>query len=137
MCCVCMNVWTFGVLKRLCKCQALTYKSLSRIAFHLANTTMHLYPSSSTLSNTTFRNKDGQIIYKIESSTRCLSRQTTIKRIVPSNNIDLGKGSDNALQPSFTDLAEFHYEFLSSRIGYNGTEIATSDFFRKSGLLGR
>ena len=67
----------------------------------------------------------------------CLSRQIAIKRMVPSNSIDLGKCNNNALRASFTDLAEIHYEFLSSRIRYNGTEIATSDFFRKSGLMGR
>ena len=64
-------------------------------------------------------------------------RQITIKRILPSNSIDLETGSEDALRDSFTDLAEIHYEILSSRIRYNGTEMATTNFFRKSGFMGR
>ena len=67
-----------------------------------------------------------------------LPRQITIKRIVPPNCIDLETGSENALRDSFTDLAEIHYDVLKSRsIRYNGTEMATTDFFRKSNFLGR
>ena len=100
---------------------------------------MLLYSSSLNPWDTTFRNKDGQIIYKTEYSTRFgLPRQTTIKRIVPSNSADLETGNENALQDSFTDLAEINYEIISStRIRYNGTEMATSDFFKKSGFMGR
>lgn len=64
-------------------------------------------------------------------------RQISIKRILPSNSTDLATGSEDALRDSFSDLAEIHYNFLSSRIQYNGTEQATSEFFRKSGFLGR
>ena len=125
-----------AVLRRLCKYLLYRiYKSSSQIAFHFQVATRH---ASSIPSNTTFRNIDGQIIYKTESLMRYyLSRQITIKRMVPSNSIDLGKGSNNALRASFTDLAEIYYECLSSRIRYNGTEMATSDFFRKSGFMGR
>jgi hypothetical protein len=100
---------------------------------------MLLYPASITPWNTTFRNIDGQIIYKTEFLTRygLVPRQITIKRIIPSNSIDLESGSENALRDSFTDLAEIHYEILSSRIRYNGTEMATSDFFKKSHFMGR
>jgi len=101
---------------------------------------MLLYPSSSHSPwNTTFPNTEGQIIYKTEYLTRfgIVPRQITIKRIVPSNGFDLEIGSEDAFRDSFTDLAEIHYEILSSRIRYNGTEMATSDFFRKSGFLGR
>ena len=109
-------------------------------AFHQAQYDMLLYPSSITPWDTTFRNIDGQIIYKTEYSTRygLLPRQITIKRIVPSNSIDLESGSENASRDSFTDLAEIHYEVVKSRsIRYNGTEMATADFFRKSGFMGR
>jgi hypothetical protein len=100
---------------------------------------MLLYPSSNTPWDTTFRNKDGQIIYKTEYLTRygLVPRQITIKHIVPSNSIDLESDSENVLRDSFTDLAEINYEILSSRIRYNGTEMATSDFFKKSGFMGR
>lgn len=98
---------------------------------------MLLYPSSLTPWNTTFRNTEGQIIYKTEYLMRyALPRQITIKRILPSNSIDLEAGSDDALRDSFSDVAEIHYEILSSRIRYNGTEMATSHFFRKSGFMG-
>ena len=101
---------------------------------------MLLYPSSSFSPwNTTFRNLGGQIIYKTAFLMRygLLPRQISIKRIVPSNSIDLETGSENSLRDAFTDLAEIHYEILSSRIRYNGSEMATSHFFRKSGFLGR
>ena len=100
---------------------------------------MLLYPSSPlTPWNTTFRNIDGQIIYKTEYSTRYgLPRQITIKRIVPPNSIDLETGNENALRDSFTDLAEIHYDVLSSHLRYNGSEMATKHFFRKSNFLGR
>ena len=99
---------------------------------------MHLYPSSLPTWNTTFHNKDGQIIYKTEFQMRYgLPRQITIKRIVPPSSNDLETGSENALRDSFSTLAEIHYEIFSSRIRYNGTEMATTDFFRKSGFLGR
>ena len=130
-----------AVLKRLCKYYTGYINPRPRSPFIFKFKLQHdmlLYPSSSIPSNTTFRNIDGPMIYKTESLMRyCLSRQIAIKRMVPSNSIDLGKGNNNALRASFTDLAEIHYEFLSSRIRYNGTEIATSDFFRKSGLMGR
>lgn len=64
-------------------------------------------------------------------------RQITIKKILPSNSIDVATGSEDALRDSFSNLAEIHYEFLSSRIRYNETEMATSQFFRNSGFLGR
>jgi hypothetical protein len=99
---------------------------------------MLLYPSSLTPWNTTFRNMEGQIIFKTEFQTRFgTPRQITIKRILPSNSIDLATGSEDALRDSFSDLAEIHYEIFSSRIRYNGTEMATTLFFRKSGFLGR
>ena len=99
---------------------------------------MLLYPSSLTPWNTTFRNKEGQIIYKTEFSRRyTLPHQIAIKRIVPSNSIDLETGSENALRDSFTDLAEINYEIISSRIRYNETEIATSQFFKKTGFMGK
>ena len=81
---------------------------------------------------------EGQIIYKTEFHMRYgVPRQITIKRILPSNSIDLATGSEDALRDSFSDLAEIHYEILSSRIRYNGTGMDTSHFFRKSGFLGR
>ena len=82
---------------------------------------------------------EGQIIYKTEFLTRygLVPRQITIKRILPSNSIDLETGGEDALRDSFSDLAEIHYEILSSRILFNGTEIATAQFFRKSGFMGR
>jgi hypothetical protein len=100
---------------------------------------MHLYPSSSFAPwNTTFHNTEGQIIYKTEYLMRYgLHHLITIKRILPSNSTDLETGSESALRDSFTDFAEIHYDILSSRILFNGTEIATSLFFRKSGFLGR
>ena len=99
---------------------------------------MLLYPSSRPPWNTTFRNAEGQIIYKTELLMRYgLPRQITIKRILPPNSIDLATGSEDALRDSFSDLAEIHYEILSSRIRYNGTETATNHFFRKSGFIGR
>ena len=66
-----------------------------------------------------------------------IPRQITIKRIVPSNSFDLEIGNEDTLRDSFTDLAEIRYEIFSSRIRYNGTEMSTSDFFRKSGFIGR
>ena len=67
-----------------------------------------------------------------------LPRQITIKRILPSNSIDLATGSEDALRDSFSDLAEIHYEILSPcTMRYNGTEMGTTHFFRKSGFLGR
>ena len=99
---------------------------------------MYLYPSSLPTWNTTFRNKEGQIIYKTEFLMRySVPRQITIKRILPPSSIDLETGSEDALRDSFSDLAEIHYEFLASRIRYNGTETAIIDFFRKSGFTGR
>ena len=99
---------------------------------------MHLYPSSLPTWNTTFRNKDGQIIYKTEFQMRYgLPRQITIKRIIPPSSTDLETGNEDALRDTFSDLAEIHYEILSSRIRYNGTEMATTDFLRKSGFMGR
>ena len=99
---------------------------------------MLLYPSSLTPWNTTFRNAEGQIIYKTEFESRYgVPRQITIKRILPSNSVDVATGSEDALRDSFSDLAEIHYEVLSSRIKYNGTTMATSHFFRKSGFMGR
>ena len=123
---------TFDVLKGCVSTYTKQDKSMAR------STTMLLYPAS-TPWNTTFRNIDGQIIYKTEYLTRygLLPRQITIKRIVPSNSIDLESGSENALRDSFSDLAEIHYEALSSRIRYNGTEMDTTHFFRKSGFIGR
>ena len=64
-------------------------------------------------------------------------RQITVKRILPPSSIDLETVSEDALRDSFSDLAEIHYEFLASRIRYNGTETAITDFFRKSGFTGR
>ena len=101
---------------------------------------MLLYPSSSSTPwDTTFRNVEGQIIYKTEFLMRygLIPRQITIKRIVPSNSFDLEIGNEDTLRDSFTDLAEIRYEIFSSRIRYNGTEMSTSDFFRKSGFIGR
>jgi len=99
---------------------------------------MLLYPSTLPPWNTTFRNMEGQIIYKTEFLTHYgIPRQITIKRIIPPNSIDLATGSEDALRDSFSDLAEIYYEVLSSRIRYNGTEMSTSQFFRKSGFMGR
>jgi len=76
---------------------------------------------------------DGQTIYKTEFLTRYgIPRQITIKRIIPPNSIDLATGSEDALRDSFSDVAEIHYEILSSRIRYNGIEMPTSQFFRTS-----
>jgi hypothetical protein len=69
---------------------------------------MLLYPSSSLSPwNATFRNiMEGQIIYKTEYLTRYgLPHQITIKRILPSNSIDLESGNEDALRDSFTDFA--------------------------------
>jgi hypothetical protein len=99
---------------------------------------MLLYLSSLFPWNTTFRNAEGQIIYKTEFESRYgVPRQITIKRILPSNSVDVATGSEDALRDSFSDLAEIHYEILSSRIKYNGTTTSTSHFFRKTGFMGR
>ena len=100
---------------------------------------MLLYPSSLPRWNTTFRNAEGQIIYKTEFESRYgAPRKITIKRILPSNSVDVATGSEDALRDSFSDLAEIHYDVLWSRsIKYNGTTMATSQFCRKSGFMGR
>ena len=105
----------------------------------LYDTGMLLYPSSSlTPWNTTFRNMEGQIIFQTESLMLLGSpRRITIKRVLPSNSIDLATGHEDALRDFFSDLAEIHYKIFSSRIRYNGTEMATTQFFRKSSFLGR
>ena len=107
-----------AVLRRLCKYLLYRiYKSSSQIAFHFQVATRH---ASSIPSNTTFRNIDGQIIYKTESLMRyCLSRQITIKRMVPSNSIDLGKGSNNASRASIWQK----YAMNFSRRVYDITEL--------------
>ena len=117
-----------------CSCVTTTneiYKSRPQAASGIVFTwqyDMLLYPPSSSPWNTTFRNTERQIIYKTEFLTRYgVPHQITIKRILPSSSID----------HSFTDLAEIHYENFSSRIRYNGTEMATTNFFRKSGFMGR
>ena len=106
----------------------------------LYDTSMLLYPSSRDLWNTTFCNMEGQIIFQTESLMLLGSpHQINIKRlrVLPLNSIDLATGNEDALRVSFSGLAEIHYNFLSSRIRYNGTEMAATQFFRKTGFLGR
>jgi len=100
---------------------------------------MLLYQSTSTTWDTTFCNSEGQVIYKTENPTHPHSRsasQITIKRILPSNSIDLATSSEDALRDAFSDVAEIHFSLLSSsRIKYNGIDMDTSQFFRKSNIL--
>ena len=65
------------------------------------------------------------------------ARQITIKRILPSNNTNLAKASQDAMRDAFSDLAEIHFGVFSSRIRYNGIDMATSQFFRRSNILSR
>ncbi|KAF8801977.1 hypothetical protein BYT27DRAFT_7197424 [Phlegmacium glaucopus] len=98
---------------------------------------MDLYLSTNSPWNTTWCNKEGQVIYKSESPM-CFTlgpRLITIKRILPSN-VD----KEHAMRDSFSHLAEIDYSyFLTSRIRYNGIDMDTTEFFRKSGwsLFGR
>ena len=102
---------------------------------------MLLYQYTSTIWDTTFRNAEGQVIYKTENPTHPHSRsarQIIIKRILPSNSIDLATASEDALRDAFSDVAEIHFGLLSSsRIRYNGIDMDTSQFFRKSNILSR
>jgi hypothetical protein len=91
---------------------------------------MLLYQSTLSPWDTTFRNAEGQVIYKTEMHS-ITARQITIKRILPST------ASEDALRDSFSDLAEIHFGLLSSRIRYNGIDMATSQFFRRSNILSR
>ena len=78
---------------------------------------MLLYQSTLSPWNTTFRNAEGQVIYKTETHSS-IARQITIKHILPSNtsSIDLAIASEDPLRDSFSDLAEIHFGLLSSRI---------------------
>ena len=97
---------------------------------------MFLYQSTLSPWNTTFRNAEGQVIYKTETQSST-ARQIAIKRILPSNNIDLATASEDAMRDAFSDSAEIHFGLLSSRIRYNGLDLATSQFFRRSNILSR
>ena len=60
----------------------------------------------------------------------------TIKRIRLPSNVDLKTDGDieDAMRDSFSKLAEIDYNFFaSSRIRYNGMDVATTEFLRKSG----
>ena len=91
---------------------------------------MLLYQSTLSPWDTTFRNAEGQVVYKTETNS-IMARQITIKHILPSNSIDLATASEDALRDSYSDLAEIHFGLLSSRIRYNGVDMATSQFFRR------
>ena len=96
---------------------------------------MLLYQSTLNPWDTTFCNVEGQVIYKTECP-HSTARQITIKRILPSKSVDLATASEDALRDSFSDLAEIHFGLLSSRIRYNGIDMATTQFFRRSGIFG-
>ncbi|KAF8802958.1 hypothetical protein BYT27DRAFT_7049005, partial [Phlegmacium glaucopus] len=95
---------------------------------------MHLYLSTNDPWNATWCNNEGQVIYKSESPM-CFTlgpRLITIKRILPPN-VD----NEHAMRDSFSHLAEIDYSyFFTSRIRYNGIDMATTEFFRKSGGWG-
>jgi len=101
---------------------------------------MHLYLSAHHPWNTNFCTTEGQVIYKAESLD-FRGGSITVKRIIPPNPINLTTDSqveEEALRDSFSHLAEIYYHTLStSRIQYNDIEIDTSEFFSRTGLLGR
>jgi len=96
---------------------------------------MHLYLSANRPWNTNFCNAEGQVIYTAESPMRFSldARPIIIKRILPSN-VDLETDNNDSLRDSFSHLAEIDYNaLLTSRIRYNGMDMATSEFFRNEG----
>jgi len=96
---------------------------------------MHLYLSTNCPWNTNFCNAEGQVIYKTESPMRFSlgARPIIIKRICPSI-VDLKADSEDSLRDSFSHLAEIDYTLLlTSRIRYNGIDMATAEFFRNAG----
>lgn len=98
---------------------------------------MHLYLSTGSPWNATYSNEEGQVIYEAEYPPMVFSLKPpviTIKRIL--SNTD----SAAASLGSFSTLAEIDYRtsaFLSPHIRYNGIDIDTSEFFKKTGLLWR
>lgn len=98
---------------------------------------MHLYLSTNRPWNATYSNTEGQAIYKAESPENVFNLGTvpiTIKRILPSE-FDQKTGGE---ADRFGHLAAIEYRgnsFLPSLIRYNGIEIVTNEFFRKTGLL--
>ncbi|KAJ3513860.1 hypothetical protein NLJ89_g2722 [Agrocybe chaxingu] len=74
---------------------------------------MHLYLTSNSPWNTTYRTESGQVIYKAESRGLLGPRRIAISKIQPARTINLdadGKVPEEALRDAFTEIGmvEWH-----------------------------
>jgi len=107
--------------------------------FHCAiMSNIHLTLSSTKPWDATYRTPEGQVIYKVESTTPLLEARTIkISKIMPAfldNRMATESREAEYLRDSFAHLATVEYHrILSSRIGMGDLDIATSDYFRREG----
>ena len=88
--------------------------------------------------DTTYRTPEGQVVYKVESTTAILgARNIKILKVMPSffDNENMTKGREvENLRDSFAHLATVEYHTIhSSRIRIGGLDAANNDYFRREG----
>ncbi|KAF9528282.1 hypothetical protein CPB83DRAFT_894545 [Crepidotus variabilis] len=95
---------------------------------------MLLHLSKDTPWNANYCTEDGQVIYKVESTTPSIgARHTKIFRIVaPKLDPTVETVDDTAFRDSFETVGEVnHHVIRTSRIKYNGKDESTATFLRK------
>ncbi|KAF8162639.1 hypothetical protein B0H34DRAFT_692261 [Crassisporium funariophilum] len=98
---------------------------------------MHLYLTSHSPWNTTYRTESGQTMYKTDAPIRIATRPMTIFRVRPSltpPTPGTDTDTDDALQDHFAHLAEIEYHtFRTSRIRYGEIDMSVNKFFKRQG----